>query len=201
MWHKPCRTFHPWCLCIKTRCLSVFLSRSNHICENKTYIRHGVRMCFPCFKARAGEVSNLPHKILIHDDVIKWKHFPRRLLNGETVLPRPQCVNIWLFVCVCVLGGGGGGGVVIIKYLSLICLSHKSSIVRVIIELHWGCCHLQMRMVLLCFCLIVVIFLAPGISMWPVYHYPISKHGWYRTMIQISVISIWYVDCRRRLWY
>ena len=24
MWHKPCRTFHPWCLCIKTRCLSPF---------------------------------------------------------------------------------------------------------------------------------------------------------------------------------
>ena len=23
MWHKPCRTFHPWCLCIKTRCLSI----------------------------------------------------------------------------------------------------------------------------------------------------------------------------------
>ena len=23
MWHKPCRTFHPWCLCIKTRCLWV----------------------------------------------------------------------------------------------------------------------------------------------------------------------------------
>ena len=21
MWHKPCRTFHPWCPCIKTRCL------------------------------------------------------------------------------------------------------------------------------------------------------------------------------------
>ena len=21
MWHKPCRTFHPWCLCTKTRCL------------------------------------------------------------------------------------------------------------------------------------------------------------------------------------
>ena len=25
MWHKPCRTFHPWCLCIKTRCLSAAL--------------------------------------------------------------------------------------------------------------------------------------------------------------------------------
>ena len=23
MWHKPCRTFNPWCLCIKTRCLLV----------------------------------------------------------------------------------------------------------------------------------------------------------------------------------
>ena len=22
MWHKPCQTFHPWCPCIKTRCLS-----------------------------------------------------------------------------------------------------------------------------------------------------------------------------------
>ena len=27
MWHKPCRTFHPWCLCIKTRCLlCIFVS-------------------------------------------------------------------------------------------------------------------------------------------------------------------------------
>ena len=24
MWHKPCRTFHPWCPCIKTRCLFPF---------------------------------------------------------------------------------------------------------------------------------------------------------------------------------
>ena len=24
MWHKPCRTFHPWCLCIKTRCLCYY---------------------------------------------------------------------------------------------------------------------------------------------------------------------------------
>ena len=27
MWHKPCRTFHPWCLCIKTRCLSSSLCK------------------------------------------------------------------------------------------------------------------------------------------------------------------------------
>ena len=29
MWHKPCRTFHPWCLCIKTRCLwSTYMQHS-----------------------------------------------------------------------------------------------------------------------------------------------------------------------------
>ena len=28
MWHKPCRTFHPWCLCIKTRCLSQYFITS-----------------------------------------------------------------------------------------------------------------------------------------------------------------------------
>ena len=32
MWHKPCRTFHPWCLCIKTRCLLFLLMHSyNHV--------------------------------------------------------------------------------------------------------------------------------------------------------------------------
>ena len=25
MWQKPCRTFHPWCPCIKTRCLSPYV--------------------------------------------------------------------------------------------------------------------------------------------------------------------------------
>ena len=25
MWHKPCRTFHPWCPCINTRCLCVWI--------------------------------------------------------------------------------------------------------------------------------------------------------------------------------
>ena len=29
MWHKPCRTFHPWCLCIKTRCLSSIVTKIN----------------------------------------------------------------------------------------------------------------------------------------------------------------------------
>ena len=38
MWHKPCRTFHPWCPCIKTRCLWPYLRRlqCRYTC---TYIR------------------------------------------------------------------------------------------------------------------------------------------------------------------
>ena len=30
MWHKPCRTFHLWCLCIKTRCLFIYLITLSH---------------------------------------------------------------------------------------------------------------------------------------------------------------------------
>ena len=33
MWHKPCRTFHPWCPCIKTRCLSPKYARQIYGCE------------------------------------------------------------------------------------------------------------------------------------------------------------------------
>ena len=37
MWHKPCRTFHPWCLCIKTRCLyRILMNISNEHFLNTT---------------------------------------------------------------------------------------------------------------------------------------------------------------------
>ena len=38
MWHKPCRTFNPWCLCIKTRCLLTHWGRVTHICVSKLTI-------------------------------------------------------------------------------------------------------------------------------------------------------------------
>ena len=41
MWHKPCRTFHPWCLCIKTRCLSAkrwpFCRGLNELCSSALF--------------------------------------------------------------------------------------------------------------------------------------------------------------------
>ena len=41
MWHKPCRTFHPWCLCIKTRCLSPYIQCS----VTRQVIRRWIRDC------------------------------------------------------------------------------------------------------------------------------------------------------------
>ena len=32
MWHKPCRTFHLWCLCIKTRCLFTAVCKPGVYC-------------------------------------------------------------------------------------------------------------------------------------------------------------------------
>ena len=34
MWHKPCRTFHPWCPCIKTRCLFITVVWSSVIVKD-----------------------------------------------------------------------------------------------------------------------------------------------------------------------
>ena len=30
MWHKPCRTFHPWCPCFKTRCLCIYAAQQRY---------------------------------------------------------------------------------------------------------------------------------------------------------------------------
>ena len=51
MWHKPCRTFHPWCLCIKTRCLSAIL---RPLCLGLNVIMHSdiLRCC--CHMATPG---------------------------------------------------------------------------------------------------------------------------------------------------
>ena len=56
MWHKPCRTFHPWCPCIKTRCLSFYLSFDTKM----LMIWRVLTVLF-----------------WLHYNVIKWKHFPR----------------------------------------------------------------------------------------------------------------------------
>ena len=41
MWHKPCRTFHPWCPCIKTRCLCT--SYGQHL-QTYRYMQKSTRL-------------------------------------------------------------------------------------------------------------------------------------------------------------
>ena len=47
MWHKPCRTFHPWCLCIKTRCLDTYDSTGRGPIGPYDQIRNR-SWCFSC---------------------------------------------------------------------------------------------------------------------------------------------------------
>ena len=47
MWHKPCRTFHPWCPCIKTRCLLSYLCICNW-CLVMLSLGHSACVCMWC---------------------------------------------------------------------------------------------------------------------------------------------------------
>ena len=49
MWHKPCRTFHPWCPCIKTRCL--FQLMTNLTSSNLKTCRSSCRCHLPWLPA------------------------------------------------------------------------------------------------------------------------------------------------------
>ena len=55
MWHKPCRTFHPWCPCIKTRCLSSMAVRASQ--PQVTQGHHPVQL--------SEQVSNRSLKVII----------------------------------------------------------------------------------------------------------------------------------------
>ena len=68
MWHKPCRTFHLWCLCIKTRCLYTI---------EMTPITDSCTMVLPVlfWTVDIAPIYEVPKRS--HDDVVKWKHFPR----------------------------------------------------------------------------------------------------------------------------
>ena len=87
MWHKPCRTFHPWCLCIKTRCLYFLYSQPWWFSEFHEYPnalgtwdlflrsinREGhIRLTRQYMMTMAQWTCNISH-----DNIIKWKHFPR----------------------------------------------------------------------------------------------------------------------------
>ena len=58
MWHKPCRTFHPWCPCIKTRCLSLQWRHNERDCV----LNHRRIQCLlnRLFRRGSKKTSNIP---------------------------------------------------------------------------------------------------------------------------------------------
>ena len=75
MWHKPCRTFHPWCLCIKTRCLSLmwFIHHPHLIALFHTCV---CTTCNPAFhnwyRTYGLHCNNQHYKILREPSEIPW---------------------------------------------------------------------------------------------------------------------------------
>ena len=88
MWHKPCRTFHPWCPCIKTRCLWL---KWAHLLSYPGYFRepHWKSMGLP-------EISRVTWQVWVGDSGFPSGHLqpPRRrnptmqegLINIKSIL-------------------------------------------------------------------------------------------------------------------
>ena len=68
MWHKPCRTFHPWCPCIKTRCL--------YTCRRGNHLLLGIRQ----------PKQNIP------------SHLPRSLEDIMLSVQFISTQNVWLYL-------------------------------------------------------------------------------------------------------
>ena len=60
MWHKPCRTFHPWCPCIKTRCLFNTLTKRPTFCRKHCVFIEISQNFLP-----RGQINNMPALVWI----------------------------------------------------------------------------------------------------------------------------------------
>ena len=105
MWHKPCRTFHPWCLCIKTRCLlptvmARFLWGPRGTCRPGTL---GPRECcfvaiqrvalvtsraslFPWYRQLQRSTCGLPSSWNVYS--VEWEFNGRRNVSHNWSMPR-----------------------------------------------------------------------------------------------------------------
>ena len=87
MWHKPCRTFHPWCPCIKTRCLLTYWGRVIHMLNGNPSLVQ-IMAC------RLVGTKPLPVPVLeIVNCTIRKKHRPNLNRNwyGENIFEHVVC--------------------------------------------------------------------------------------------------------------
>ena len=73
MWHKPCRTFHPWCPCIKTRCLC---GKSCHVFSSFCYLTRFSGVTFVGVRVRI----HSPECSFISSSLWVWKQLSYALL-------------------------------------------------------------------------------------------------------------------------
>ena len=101
MWHKPCRTFHPWCLCIKTRCLLNLTVTLQIASQNEECIWCAVgsclmqeNVCCPNFQ-NTSLAGNFGPQIRLPDS-----HFGQFRAIGPMELLRPVYLVVKTLTCI-----------------------------------------------------------------------------------------------------
>ena len=98
MWHKPCRTFHPWCPCIKTRCLFNSLrprQNGRHFADDTfkpIFLNENIRISIeisPKFVPKV-PINNIPALV----QIMAWR-WP-----GDKPLSKPMMVCLLTHICV-----------------------------------------------------------------------------------------------------
>ena len=107
MWHKPCRTFHPWCLCIKTLCLLPVQMTSNAERVFMSWLRRKEIKRWDqaqIYTSPVSEISNVWLKYIYKWWSTEWFRESRRpfwtpLLTGLTLMPAWISNPISIKVC------------------------------------------------------------------------------------------------------
>ena len=119
MWHKPCRTFHPWCPCIKTRCLfrPSKADFSRQPCDTGVILISQTATALGSTSIRPYSDAKLSGRCLVNVDLrayttLRWRHNER---DGVSNYRRLECSFNRLFRCrsrktskLCVTGLGEG---------------------------------------------------------------------------------------------
>ena len=106
MWHKPCRTFHPWCPCIKTRCLFGYFGSQNGIQRRSWIFFEFFKLNFEFLSTDLGRPrgATRPKRVIVEfeENSVIWLY----LQNFQPHLVKSLCdtkFEIWFFERGCKL--------------------------------------------------------------------------------------------------
>ena len=118
MWHKPCRTFHPWCPCINTRCLSasvcLIIKWDDDVIKWNNFPRNG-----PFVRGIQRPSADSPHKgqwrrALMCSLICTWANAWACIICAGDLRRHRAHNDVLVMVCGDMIGnraqGGGSGG-------------------------------------------------------------------------------------------